>query len=417
MWLCDACGLSNRSKSTNASIVSGPRGDRDDRNDLFGGTAVDGETEELSWGAVFARLDKLEGKVQALWEENASLRAELAQCQTLRSDVKALEYRLDAMTFWGVTPGRPSDFGQSKPLAGGSLMTYGLGDLSGPYSASSPVVSKRVSAAPGILYRDILSGGLGSPRLGRPMPGVSAVSSVGGMLPGSGGSVMVASATGTRVSTTIVSGPSGLGLGSSGSSGSDLVLAPVPFVSPPNLETIAEVSGSAPVPGPSTVADRSVTSAADGLGTVPNVRDVARSEGGPDHIVRGDREEGRRVHRSENKKRPLIVGSSASCPFSAVPIRGAIADGRSDPALAQVFVTRLALDVTPERIRNYLLSLGYSSTVIKLKPPQRITTVTYSSFKVTIPRESLKNLLSPDIWPPGAGVKEWFFRAPNTSRN
>lgn len=417
-WLCDSCKISNRSKSTNASLVSGPQDNCNDPNDLSNKSVSGGGAEELSWGAVYARLDRLEGRIRALWEENVNLRTELAECKAFRSDIKALEYRLDAITFWGATPGRPSTAGPSKPLPGGSLAASCLGDFSGPYSTSSPV-SKRADAASKVHYRDIFCGGLGSPAVGRRLSVLPAASPAGGAVPATGGSTVVSSAGAAGVSATIVPGPTGFGLGSSGAA---LALAPVPtalapVMSVPDLETIEEVSS--PIPGPSSIGAPNGIPAADGGGCVPGVRDGAGNGGA---TRRGDcdgrdREEARRAHRAENKKRPLILGSSVSCPFSAVPLRGTTSDGRNRPDLAQLFVTRLALNVTVDCVRDYLSSLGYNSRVVQLRPPRKVTSVTYNSFRISIPRESLGNLLCPDVWPPGAGVKEWFFRAPSATRD
>lgn len=420
-WLCDDCKLTNHSKSTNASLVSGDHGDGIDQNGLSRHSALADGAEELSWGAVYARLDKLEGKIKALWEENISLRTELAQCRTLRSDIKALEYRLDAMTFWGVTPGRPSDSaGPPGPLAAASLVTHGLGDLSGPHSTSSPIF-KRANASSRVFYRDIVCGGPSSPALGRPLPSLPAPSCPGKVFSVPDGSVAVmTTASGASIPASIVPGSSGLG---SGSSDSGLVPVPIattsaPLASVPALETIVEVTD--PIPGPVSIGDLRESSTPGDPGALPVGRTTAADNNAAsdcgDRVGRS-REETRRVRRAENKKRPLIVGSSASCPFSAVPARGVTVDGMIGPGSAQIFVTRLAPNVTADCIRDYLSSLGYTSSVVQLRPPRKVTSVMYNSFRIAISREFLGNLLSPDVWPPGAGVKEWFFRTPRAPKN
>lgn len=379
-WLCDACQEGGAAGDADADADNERSLVMENVSGSAGQSAADGAPGELSWGAVYARLDKLEGMVEALREDNIRLRAELALTQALRSDIKALEYRIDAITFWGMTPGRPSGTVAPGPSVGLSQVLNGSGNVTcGPSKTSSPVFPR---------YRDINFSAFGTvtPRRTEIAPSVE--------------NSAVLDFTGKKLAPS----SSKLSCGLSQA----LNLAPLPKVRVP-LESITEVpnagdgtpsehlkaidSADEPIP----IADVSV----DGRGGIQDERE---------RDSKAKRQASKSARRVENKKRPLIVGTSCSCPLTAVP-----SSERLGSDSAQLFVTRLALDVTPERIKDYLSSLGYSSSVFQLQPPRSVRTVVYNSFRVTVPRESMGNLLKPEIWPPGAGVKQWFFRKPATT--
>lgn len=360
-WKCDAClsGVPTNHGLTQPLAVSAA---------ISSGSGAD---EDLSMGALFARIDRLEGRVEALREENVHLRTELATCQALRSDIRALEYRLDAMTFWGVDSARPSVNPTPRPLPGRSFVMGAVGDLGGPSGASSPITGLPVPTSR-IQYRDIC---LGETQRDCPFAPASAE-------------------TTPRIGQRSTAGVSSL------SGPAPSAAGPLAFV--PTLGPVAEVAVD---PEPAEDGREPNTSA------VTIVQDVGPSNSesvpnpNPLSVPVETRRTSQRDHRAANRRRPLIVGTSDSCPLAAVP-----AAPQLPPHKAQIFVTRLALDVTVERIREYLFSLGIPAEVVILSPPRSVRVATYTSFRITIPRTLLEDVLKPDVWPPGAGVKEWFFR-------
>lgn len=374
-WLCDLCLTSDADNPNDASLVSGPHA----------GQPVD--DMELSQSALYARMDRLEGRIDALMEENVRLRAELAVCQSLRTDIRSLEYRIDSMTFWSVTPGRPTVPGAARPSVGGSLMVNGFGELSGRPDKTSSPASGRPSNPPIIQYRDIDLRGLGATT-----PKRAAAEEM----------------RGTEVSP----------------------------VRPTGTRNVL------PTPGPSSLGDPAVSCLGAGgvrsdvsaqvrvMGTIPEARGLVSSgsdcaSGGRDDLAAhvsdldqravpgtdGGRPRGgaRRAEKVKNRKRPLVMGTSSTCPLTAVSSGGA---SGSKQNLAWLFVTKLSLDVTGDRVTEYLASLGVEASAVYLRPPTSVRRPTYNSFRISVPREKLSGLLAPEIWPPGVGVKEWFFRAP-----
>lgn len=358
--------------------------------------SVSGDVSSVSSGAVtdavYARLDRLEAKVDALQMENAHLRSELELCQSMRAEIQSLEYRLDALTFWGMSPARPAGAGAPRVSNGGSFILNGFGNFSGhPSRTSSPV-----------------------PVLPRPAPRSSLLKDV--------------------LTRTFIA-PNGAGL-AAGSSSEDALVTPTIFpgsapgapvnlnsnsgdLSPPNsvttIQTVAEihrVDSSAN----NAVCPDSVPAGFRNGALPPGGESAVRGEGGAGALpLSGEAAtliDGGRVAPTFRRKneRPVVIGcAKRDNPLPAVPAR---------PAYRWLFVSRLSRVVTADMLSDFLSSRLRS----KRRPrcvglvPESNTTRRVASFRVELLPDEFEEALCGDFWDEGILVKRFVFFRQSSGR-
>lgn len=94
-WHCRLCMDNSHDNSSAVHSVSAS-GDP---------SLIETRSADISLNALFARLCKVESLCEALVEENSRLRQQVSECLGLRTSVRAMEFRLDSVGSWSMTPG------------------------------------------------------------------------------------------------------------------------------------------------------------------------------------------------------------------------------------------------------------------------------------------------------------------------
>lgn len=368
-WLCAACS---------------PSADESGREAL-----------DLSMSAVFARMDRLEGRVTALYEDNARLRAELAQYQSIRVELKSLEYRLDAMTFWSASPRpygaeapRPSGVNRFESttlrdldLSGAPFSSALVGGIGGPLSAAGGVQGKPATDS-GSLRRDVLTRALNSGSriaipsgtLGSPLPGVQAphLSNIGLEIPATDVNLPVpqtVAQTGDGPRATEVPGTSST------------------FVIP----EVAKSKGKKNDHRPLSALNKGLT-----------LRKRRESDSSRDSGDSEDRQKPQRSNRG--KRRPLRVGKAKPTSAAASLLNAA-------PRYRNLFVTRLPPSLTPDQLADYVeetLSTHRRPNCVKVSRADN-PSATYSSYRIEFTEDEFVEANSDGFWLEHIRYREFFF--------
>lgn len=97
-WFCKMCMDNSHNGSSVGRNLSGAHNLSRDSSHVAGHA-------DVTLNALVARLSKVEGLCEALAEENRLLRSQMVECLGLRTNVRAIEYRLDSVGSWSMTPG------------------------------------------------------------------------------------------------------------------------------------------------------------------------------------------------------------------------------------------------------------------------------------------------------------------------
>ncbi|XP_055714332.1 uncharacterized protein LOC129808575 [Phlebotomus papatasi] len=345
-WTCAFCSAQEADDAAHTSVTSHVNRSHGSRNSstLFQrNNAAGGSLED----ALDVRLVRLEGICETLIRENSHLRLLLDECLGLRTNVRALEFRLDSMSSWAFTP-RPSSFGVlPKPV--NRLESTFLGER-GPSSVRlsrnevPQSLSKKVSGRPRDDLRIDEEESL-SPLLRQIRDSSAAVLSATGSPPQSGPLPSALDFRGSTVpgESDDVSRPWNL----------DVFAPPVP-----------------PKPTPKVVSPKPALDA---------VKDTQPSRSRRDH--------------------PVVIGRmKRDNPLPAVNM----------PPLRWLFVSRLARDVPAAMLRDFLSSrLTSKRKPVCINLVRRDANRRVGSFKVGLRPDEFEEALSDDFWDEGILVKEF----------